>query len=179
MNIGDLREQLGDCVGDLDFCVKSIVENRDDLRKNDSHKNASALAFDLHSFYSGCERALKLCLKPYNQLPSTSDWHKQLLAVAAEDSEGHPAVISSETAAKMEPFLKFRHFARNAYSWTLEPTKLLDLADGIEEVWTPFKLEVLAFGEYCSQKTESISPLKLPPSDLSDGGNNKRGGVSD
>lgn len=164
----------------------AIVEVREDLRQSGAAKDSSALAFDMHAFYMGCERILKTCIKPYNPLPAADDWHKQLLALAAKEDEGRrPSVISPETAQILEPFLKFRHFVRNAYPWTLDKTKLLALADEIEPAWIAARTEVVAFSDFISKQAQPTKPptgnikaLKLPQID-SPGDGPKRDGMRD
>ncbi|HUT20615.1 MAG TPA: hypothetical protein VM366_15775 [Anaerolineae bacterium] len=76
----------------------------------------------LHDFYSAVERIFQhIAVQIDGDLPSSSDWHVQLLQRMATPIEAvRPAVIDHETARKLDEYLRFRHLFRHIYGFDLQ-----------------------------------------------------------
>lgn len=86
----------------------------------------NAMATLLHQFYTGIESICeRITVTLGEDLPRGEYWHHDLLNQVAEAHEGvRPAVISEPLRARLREYLKFRHFFRHAYGYTLEWTKM-------------------------------------------------------
>lgn len=75
----------------------------------------SSLALNLHSFYNGLERVFEAIARRLDgSFPSGERWHRSLLKQMSQEVRGiRPAVLSFETAQKLDEFLAFRHRVRN------------------------------------------------------------------
>jgi hypothetical protein len=93
----------------------------------------SALAAMMHSFYTGIENIFKrVTVEMDGGLPTGASWHRDLLDSMSEPSDVRGAVLSTELRHRLEEYLKFRHFFRQAYSFQFEWEKLSSLALGCE-----------------------------------------------
>lgn len=105
-----------------------------------------SLSLKLQNFYTGCERIFQLVANELNGgLPSGGDWHRRLLSRARLRYRDRPAVISEGTAAALEPYLGFRHVARNAYGFELDHKRVDELAREQARVHAAFATDVEGF----------------------------------
>jgi len=81
-----------------------------------------AMASMLHEFYNGIESIFgRIAVQLDEGLPRGEFWHMDLLYQMAEAQEGRrPAVIDEPLQARLTEYLKFRHFFRHAYGYTLK-----------------------------------------------------------
>lgn len=81
-----------------------------------------AIATLIHEFYNGLEKIFeRIAVSLGEGLPKSSYWHADLLAQMAIVQSGvRAAVIDEPLRPRLEEYLKFRHFFRHAYSYTLE-----------------------------------------------------------
>ena len=94
-----------------------------------------AIATILHEFYNGVERIFeRIAVSLGEGLPRGSYWHVDLLAqMATAQTETRPAVIGEPLRARLEEYLKFRHFFRHADSYTLEWNRMNWQAEQMSE----------------------------------------------
>jgi hypothetical protein len=85
-----------------------------------------AVALNLHDFYSGLERVFQYIAAHIDQkLPSAGNWHSELLKQMQLEISGlRPAVLSSESAGRLEEYLRFRHVVRNVYAFQFDIERL-------------------------------------------------------
>jgi len=103
----------------------------------------SALAGMLHSFYSGIENIFKrICIELRGSLPVGLSWHRDLLDLMSEPEGVSTPIVSMELRWRLEEYLKFRHFFRQAYSFQFEWDKLSSLVLGCESVLRKFEAEL-------------------------------------
>ena len=108
----------------------------------------SALAAMLHSFYTGIENIFKrVCVEIGGTLPAGASWHRDLLDSISEPNGFRTAVISRDLCRRLEEYLKFRHFFRQAYSFQFEWEKLSSLVLGCASTLNTLEEEVRAFLE--------------------------------
>jgi len=106
----------------------------------------SALAAMMHSFYTGIENILKrVAVELDGDLPTGRSWHREILDSMSEPNNLRSAVLSAELRYRLEEYLKFRHFFRQAYSFQFEWKKLSSLALGCEATLHRLKDEMKTF----------------------------------
>ncbi|MEO0456933.1 MAG: hypothetical protein AAF152_10185 [Cyanobacteria bacterium P01_A01_bin.114] len=88
------------------------------------------IAMNLQSFYTGAERIFTAVAKGIDgSRPQGEKWHQDLLdQMSVEIPDVRPALIQADTLVDLDKLLGFRHFVQNAYSYTLEPDKVLENA---------------------------------------------------
>jgi len=106
-----------------------------------------AIAGLLQEFYNGVERLLeRLVLSQGEALPQGTFWHADLLAQVATPQEGRrPALLDAPLRDRLQEYLRFRHFLRHAYGYTLEWARLRGLAEALPETWERLREQVRAF----------------------------------
>lgn len=108
----------------------------------------AALASVLHSFYNGLENIfLSIAKGLEQQVPTGSQWHRELLVQMGQQTANRGAVISAELVAKLADYLGFRHFYRHSYSFFTEWSRLKNLVMPLREVWAQVKRELYEFLE--------------------------------
>lgn len=84
-----------------------------------------AIAGMLHEFYNGIERIFeRIAVGMGEGLPAGTAWHTDLLNRVATETEARSPVIDGPLHARLTEYLKFRHFFRHAYGYTLEWDRL-------------------------------------------------------
>jgi len=103
-------------------------------------------ALKLHNFYTGCERIFSLIMSEFNGgKPSGFDWHKRLLQRMTVAQPERPPVISTETAQRLDEYLRFRHIVSNVYGFDLDIARVAQLIQTYPAVWYQFEQEMQAF----------------------------------
>jgi len=106
----------------------------------------TAMASVLHSFYNGLENIFLSIVKGLDQeVPTGTQWHRDLLVQVSHGTANRSKVISVELAQRMADYLGFRHFYRHSYSFFLEWGELEKLVTALPEVWDQIKRELSAF----------------------------------
>jgi predicted nucleotidyltransferase len=111
-----------------------------------------AMASILHEFYNGVERILeRIAVGLGEGLPSGEYWHVDLLNQMAEERVGErPAVIDEPLHARLEEYLRFRHFFRHAYGYTLEWSQMHWKAENLSDTLTMLRNQLRVFFEAMS-----------------------------
>ena len=114
-----------------------------------------SVALNMHAFYSGLERLFELIARHVDGFaPQSASWHREVLYQMAKDlTELRPAVISAETAKKLDQCRRFRHLVRNLYTMSLEAEKISGLVESLDEFWPRLYEELTAFSRFL----ESVS----------------------
>lgn len=83
----------------------------------------------LHDYYTAAEKIFKtIATKIDKSIPPGEQWHKELLEQMTLSLPGlRPAVISVDTAQKLDPYRGFRHIFRNVYGFNISFTRMRDL----------------------------------------------------
>lgn len=106
----------------------------------------SALATMLHSFYTGIENILSRVTREIDNDPVKGDhWHRDLLQRMTEARAERPAVLSDAMRARLQDYLGFRHFFRNAYSFHFDWAEMGTLALDCERTLQRFNDEIADF----------------------------------
>ncbi|MFQ6057988.1 MAG: hypothetical protein ACE5MB_03785 [Anaerolineae bacterium] len=106
-----------------------------------------AMASMLHEFYNGIERIFqRIAIHLGEGVPRGEYWHVDLLNRMAEEREEiRSAVIEGTLRDRLEEYLRFRHFFRHAYGYTLEWAKIRPLAEGMMETLGALRAQLMAF----------------------------------
>lgn len=104
----------------------------------------SAIALNLHAFYTGAERVFSEVAKRVDgSLPADTEWHKQLLLQMAATLPGlRAALISEPLLAQLDEFRRFRHVVRSNYAYMLDRDRVLDLAERLQDCYVCFQSEL-------------------------------------
>lgn len=106
----------------------------------------AAIASVLHSFYNGLENTFLSVAKGLDQeVPTGSQWHRDLLVQMSQETAKRGRVISADLARRLADYLGFRHFYRHSYSFLLEWEELRELIAPLRELWTQVKEELTGF----------------------------------
>jgi len=116
-----------------------------------------SLALKLHNFYTGCERIFQLIISELNgSIPSGYDWHKRILERMSIEREDRPALISPNTAQKLQEYLGFRHIVRNLYGFELDPERIDRLVENQESIGQQFDREVRSFIQWMQSLSDEL-----------------------
>jgi hypothetical protein len=109
-----------------------------------------ARASILHDFYTGVERIFVRIAEELNGgVPRSEQWHRQILHdMTLELQDVRPAVITSQLAAELGEFLRFRHVFRNVYGFVLEADRMRPLQECLVGVLDRFLIEIRMFNAW-------------------------------
>ncbi|HEX6972548.1 MAG TPA: hypothetical protein VF234_10040 [Limnochordia bacterium] len=109
-----------------------------------------ALGSVLHDFYTVVEDIFESIAADLDGgVPTSSDWHKRLLRSMAEPVDGvRPAVISADTATRLEEYLGFRHLFRNVYGHRLDWARMERLVRHLGDIAGRFRHDATRFRAY-------------------------------
>ncbi|ACK70827.1 conserved hypothetical protein [Gloeothece citriformis PCC 7424] len=115
---------------------------------------SSAIALNLHSFYTGVERILEMIARTIDYSTPTGDqWYRQLLEQMSIDIPAvRPPVISQSTRTRLDEFRRFRHVVRSIYAYRLETSRVIALANQLGECHQEFEQEVQEFIEFIQKQ---------------------------
>jgi uncharacterized tellurite resistance protein B-like protein len=107
-------------------------------------------ALNLHDCYSGIERLFEQVASTVDQsVPSTRDWHRDLLRQMTVAVPGlRPQVVSSDTATGLDEYRRFRHVVRNVYAFNLDPERVAQLAADLRPAVARASGELQAFAAF-------------------------------
>lgn len=112
-----------------------------------------AVALNLHGFYSGVERLFELTARHIDRaVPNSESWHQDLISqMAQEMADVRPAMISTDVAAGLDEYRRFRHLVRNVYATNLAPTKMQGLLARLQPLRNQLRAELTAFAAFLEQ----------------------------
>lgn len=125
------------------------IDKKINIKKLDHNDSFAlrAVGSILHDFYVSVENVCKLIAREIDeQLPLGENWHKELLKQMMLEIPGvRPALLTRETASRLEEFRAFRHVFRNVYGFNLSAERLRDLLKKFPDTAQRFEREVLNF----------------------------------
>ena len=125
-----------------------VAEGRETLEQLDGSPTTLELrgiGSILRDFYTGIEQIMEHVATTFDgEIPVGAD--SQLLdRMTSEIESVRPAVLSSDLADSLRPYLRFRHLFRNIYGTQLRWELCRGLATGMDDVWGKFHGEMAAF----------------------------------
>ena len=151
ISAGELREIATDIEGEMTRLSSleeqiQLVQTEISKQPNLSNIFYESQALKLHNFYTGCERIFQIVASELNGgLPSGYDLHRRLLTRMSTAQKQRPALLTRETAKKLEEYLAFRHVVRNIYGFELVAQRVEGLVQGYYLVWQQFGHDVQEF----------------------------------
>jgi predicted nucleotidyltransferase len=130
-----LKSLVEDELTALDRVAQQMTQLLNEGAQPPSWIELYAFAGTLQEFYNGVERIFeRIAVTLAEGLPQSDSWHTDLLTqMATLRSKARPAVINEPLRARLEEYLKFRHFFRHAYNYTLEWSRMRWLAEQLGE----------------------------------------------
>lgn len=143
LRITDELQRLGDV-------VERIKGIQHDAKDHESNLYLDAMAFNLHSFYTGFEKLFERIARTVDDNPPQgSGWHRRLLLqMTREVPHLRPAVISEDTHEKLDKYRAFRHVVRNIYAHDIDLARLSPLVDALEATFAAAKRELDGFAAF-------------------------------
>jgi predicted nucleotidyltransferase len=147
-----LQELTEDELASLQRVVESTEEALVSLSKYPSQFELHGLAAYLHQFYTGVEGIFERIVVGLQEgLPRGEYWHVDLLNQMAEEQAGErPAVIDAPLHARLREYLRFRHFFRHAYGYTLKWSQMRWKAENLSDTLTMLRDQLHIFFEVMS-----------------------------
>jgi len=122
-----IRQELADLEQILARAERAITALLS--RPQDSEFYVDSAALNLHDLYAGLERIFRqIAATVDDNLPTGAEWHRDLLFRMNDDlPEIRPPVLSGETVSGLDEFSRFRHVARNVYTFSLGENQIVRL----------------------------------------------------
>lgn len=131
----------------LDRVAQQMIKLLKECAQPPSWVELYAFAGLLQEFYNGAERIFeRIAVTLVEGLPQSKSWHTDLLIqMATPRSDARPAVIDEPLRARLEEYLKFRHFFRHAYRHTLEWSRMHWLTEQLDETLQMLREQLRVF----------------------------------
>jgi hypothetical protein len=159
----ELVERIRGEIPDLERVTQRVLRAWPHACRSSDVQNVylDSVALNLHSFYSGLERLFELIARHLDRtLPAGDIWHRDLLTQMSRDlAHVRPAVISEDTAHRLDEYRRFRHLVRNVYTVNLAPEKMAGLITALPMLWGDLQAELLAFADFLEDLSQVREPL--------------------
>lgn len=151
---GRIRSELPDLEQLIDRAERALAAARKKTEDQDFYIDSVAL--NLHDFYSGVEKLFQQIAANIDQhVPSGRNWHRELLEqMGVAVQELRPAVLSADTVAAIDEFLRFRHVVRNVYTFSLDYKQVSRLVELARPSFEQVKTDLLGFANFLEQVGE-------------------------
>ncbi len=146
----EVADRIRSELQEIEILVKRIELAWEHSLNSEDEFYLDSVALNLHGFYSGIERIFEIISTNIDaNKPSGENWHQQLLNQMADEIHSvRPAVISTESCAKLNEFRGFRHIVRNVYTFKFDPNKIKKLVNQTPSLFLDIKQELLAFADF-------------------------------
>jgi len=148
-----LAARIREALFDLERVVKraELLIRKAQQSQDDGYMDGVAL--NLHGFYAGVEHIFKDIARNLDRtLPEGPDWHQDLLLqMASEISSLRPPVIASETRYGLDEYRGFRHVVRNVYTFNINPARLMQLTQSLQECYRTLSHDLNQFCEFLDE----------------------------
>tara|TARA_Y100000588_G_C14074080_1_gene847158 strand:- start:476 stop:766 length:291 start_codon:yes stop_codon:yes gene_type:complete len=74
--------------------------------------------------------------------------------MAAEITVIRPAVISEKSQLALEDYRGFRHIVRNIYTFHFDSSKIQNIVEPINDVFSQVRVELISFADFLEQQAE-------------------------
>lgn len=152
--IGQLRQFLGDLEQVVDRSQRLLQK----YQTTQDEDYIGTLALNLHGFYTDVERCFEEIARQLDEtVPSGTDWHRRLLRqMSAELPDLRPPVIQVATRQVIDEYRSFRHVVRNVYTFDLQPSRVVDLAEQLPDCFAALKYDIEAFFVFLTSVSENL-----------------------
>lgn len=151
-----LKLHIDDELKSMEGTIQTLI---DLLKQKDTIPEVAlipALASYIADFYSGCERiSERVAVYLDGGLPSSKDWHQELLKQVAEPGgDERPPLWSGALLLELDEYRKFRHLERHIYKIKLKPERVIALAENVELVFNKIQSTITEFYQWLEQQVE-------------------------
>lgn len=152
--LGGLAHRIRKELVEVEHVLERIGEGWQRARHSNDDYYLDSVALNLHGFYSGLERVFALIAETIDgSIPQGENWHLLLLQqIAVEIPQIRPAVISTESANRLNEYRGFRHVVRNVYTYHFDPEKVEKLVTSVDNLFEQLKAELSAFADFLDQQ---------------------------
>jgi hypothetical protein len=143
-----IREETSELIAVVSRAERAIRVARKGGEDADLYADAAAL--NLHDFYTGLERIFRqIAVTVDRSTPAGQEWHRDLLKQMCLDIPGiRPAVLSPETCAALDEFMRFRHVVRNVYAFQLDGKRVAQLVQEAQALMKRIAAELEGFAAF-------------------------------
>ncbi len=152
-----LNSRIFETMADLE---KVVIRSELLMKKAKSSSDDGYLdgvALNLHGFYAGVERIFEDIARTIEKsVPSGPHWHHDLLLQMSADADDiRPAVISRETRYCLNEYRGFRHVVRNVYTFSLKPSRILELTEELRQCYQLLIKDLNEFRDFLHRVTDT------------------------
>lgn len=132
---------------------KLRIAEEKDIENIDSH--IKAIAFTMHSIYSGYEKIIEMLVKGLDgDVPTAIEYHSALLKRATyEVPDIRPPIISEETFLLLNALRAYRHKLRRIYTYLISHKKVLNITEDAIRSFDLFERDWGVFKEFILRMT--------------------------
>lgn len=142
--LSEIRFEIGQ-IDNLFIVYQGLFDRALQLERPD-YVEVTALASVVHSFYTGLEKIfVSIAKRLDNGLPTGPHWHRDLLLQLGQSTPYRIQVLTTETVARLNNYLSFRHIYRHSYSFFLDWEELESLVRPMRPFWETVKAELHSF----------------------------------
>lgn len=143
----ELREDVLDEEKAIEETLERLLKVRSQFSPQEKdYLKEPAMGTYLMNFYNGIENIIKrISRKYYSAMPKAESWHKELLILSCNPSEGKLPLFNRSIVEKLYPYLSFRHQSISGYGFQLKGEKMIELIDNIGPLWKEIKNSLTNF----------------------------------
>jgi hypothetical protein len=152
--LSGLAQRIRQELVEVGHVLARVGEGWQRARRSNDDYYLDSVALNLHGFYSGLERVFTLIAETIDgSLPQGENWHLLLLQQITEEIPHiRPAVISKDSAKRLNEYRGFRHVVRNVYTYHFDPVKVEKLVLSAADLFSQLEAELSAFAEFLEQE---------------------------
>lgn len=145
-----LSSRILEAAAELTTAVQRTQHLRDKAVDTPDEDYWDGVALNLHGFYTAVEQIFEDIARTIDRnLPESSHWHRDLLLqMSAELKDVRPRVITRETRHCLDEYRGFRHVVRNVYTFTLRPSRLIELVQQLPNCHTVIVDDLAKFSNF-------------------------------
>lgn len=145
-----LSSRIQEATAELNTLVERTQRLRDKAVDTPDDDFWDGVALNLHGFYTAVEQIFEDIARTIDQnVPDSSQWHRDLLLQMSAELKGiRPAVISRETRHCLDQYRGFRHVVRNVYTFTLHPTRMIELVEHLPDCHATIVSNLIEFASF-------------------------------
>jgi hypothetical protein len=149
-------KRILDELNETEIIIEHAQEGWSRYQNSSDSYYLGGVALDLHGFYSSLERTFEfIAINIDKSLPQGTEWHKILLdQMAKEIFQLRPALISDQTRKALDEYRAFRHLIRNIYTHQIEPSKMQNLVQNLQQLFEQIRLELIAFARFLQKQAD-------------------------
>ena len=159
MNRKRLTQRINDELTAINEMIARIhrgLENIDILPVQAREFIENTIATDLADVYRGIENIFERIAREVDRhVPTSEEWHKNLLAQMAAQRPERAPVISQNTFLQLENLLRFRHKVNNTYGEKLIYEKTEPHAKSIDALFANISQDLRTFTDSLIQREEA------------------------